>query len=491
MELKILDSILHGDLQPWRIDTTDRRKFTAWVKAASAASPATCEELLSQLAGLLSGFPALQQEAQILPAPKVKLQAPFYQVALPGYTDVTTQFYSLIIDRETLRVSNLLSQQVDDLVADLDKRYTVKKALNSVRVLATQTADTLRERGFTSFPDGSSELTHFVLFTLKQMLSALFFDMQERFKDLLPPAETEQSFCNNILQEPYSGTPQLKPASPFFEFQIQRIISENKFSEPDALDLLKQINQQQDAKLQTLQAALENMIFLHSQNTTIPSLAQLASQDFVAEHFSLAKQANTAQLQTLQYGHDRLEVANGLLDKLDFIQSSAPNKLSIPQLLHKWLSGQKEIYTARFAEKLPVITANEKPQKTNGKAAKLTFGFHGDTAKLKSVLSNLCNKIDLLNEEKNNTDELFALLTLKDIKPNSTQIHLGCETAQFRYIIDKLAQHFSNFTQKSIGESEVFYSKKGKQITAQNLYSSKIDNPKDKDAIDKILKQLQ
>jgi hypothetical protein len=39
MEVKVLDSIMHGVLKPWKIDTTNTRRFTELVKAAKAASP--------------------------------------------------------------------------------------------------------------------------------------------------------------------------------------------------------------------------------------------------------------------------------------------------------------------------------------------------------------------------------------------------------------------------------------------------------------------
>lgn len=488
MELPIFDSILHGGLRPWLIDTTDHRKFNAWVKAAST-SPATYGELQRQLSALLNDFPDLMKKVNKQPPLKVNLQALFYQCALSGYTDPITNFYWLAIASETLRVSNLLSQQVADLIEGVDKRYTVKKALNSVKTLATQTADELNERGFASFPDARSELTHFVLFTQKQMLTALFFEIQERFEDLVPPGESEHTFCTNVLHEQPPTTPLLNKTAALFEFKIQRIISENKFSEATAL--LTQIPQ--DAKFANLQAALENLIFLHAQNHDLTSLTldQLTNHDFVGNCVSLAKQASNAQWQSLQYGHERREVVIALLDKLDYLNSTTLNKLSIPQLLHRWLSEQKEIFTTRVTEKFPVTDSEPSPKNGKKGKTKLTFGFRGNTAKLKSVLSDLCNKVDLLKVEKNKSDELFALLTLKDVKPNSTKIYLDCETTQFRYIIDQLGQYFGNLTPTSIEKSGNFYSKKGKKITAQNLFTNKIDNPKEKETIDKIIQQLQ
>jgi hypothetical protein len=42
MEVKVLDSIMHGVLKPWKLDTTNTRRFTELVKAAKAASPNQC-----------------------------------------------------------------------------------------------------------------------------------------------------------------------------------------------------------------------------------------------------------------------------------------------------------------------------------------------------------------------------------------------------------------------------------------------------------------
>ena len=53
MEVKVLDSIMHGVLKPWKLDTTNTRRFTELVKAAKAASPNTNAALLSQLTALL------------------------------------------------------------------------------------------------------------------------------------------------------------------------------------------------------------------------------------------------------------------------------------------------------------------------------------------------------------------------------------------------------------------------------------------------------
>ena len=61
MEVKILDSILHGSLKPWKIDATNSRRFIGLVKAAKATTQKTNSELVKQLMDLLYDFPAVQK----------------------------------------------------------------------------------------------------------------------------------------------------------------------------------------------------------------------------------------------------------------------------------------------------------------------------------------------------------------------------------------------------------------------------------------------
>ena len=122
---------------------------------------------------------------------------------------------------------------------------------------------------------------------------------------------------------------------------------------------------------------------------------------------------------------------------------------------------------------------------------KVSFGFTGDKERLKAALVQLCQKIDLLIEDKTSSDDLFAVLTSRDLEANTKKIYLGCETTQFRYIIDKITLQFTNLKLKAIEKTKAFYSKNGTLITAQNLSAGKVDNPKEKGTIDNILKQMQ
>ncbi len=352
MEVKILDSIIHGLLKPWKLDTANTRRFTELVKAAKSASPNTNTELHSQLLGLLTDFPDLQKVLSAEVPSARPIQPLIYKSDLPKYKDSVTHFYHLIITGETLRVFNAVLEQSASWSALVDIRYQVGKTLTNIRVLAKQTTEELNEQGFTNTPDAQSSFIHFALYYLKHNLIELYFSIQENFKASLKQVTTIEDFYLLDLEEPLSNLIQLYLANP------------------------------------------------------------------------------------------PVEDTNATADN-------------------------------------------------NAGTDKLSFGFTGDKDRLKAAIVQLCQKIDLVNDEKASADDLFALLTSRDLEANTKQIYLGCETTQFRYIVDKLALHFTNLKLKTIEKTGAFFSKNGTKITAQNLSAGKVDNPKEKGTIDNILKQVQ
>ncbi len=90
MEVKILDSILHGTLKPWKIDTSNSRRFIGLVKAAKAIAPKTNEELEKQLLDLLSDFPTVKKLLHDEPINSSPLQPLLFDVELPRYKDAVS-----------------------------------------------------------------------------------------------------------------------------------------------------------------------------------------------------------------------------------------------------------------------------------------------------------------------------------------------------------------------------------------------------------------
>ena len=124
------------------------------------------------------------------------------------------------------------------------------------------------------------------------------------------------------------------------------------------------------------------------------------------------------------------------------------------------------------------------------KDTRFAFGFNGDKEKLKSVLTALNSRLELLNEDKTSVAELLIVLTSKDLKLGTPQIHLGCETTQFSYIISRLEQHFRNFNPSTVEKSNLFFSKNGTVLKRNNLYKNNNKFPKKQSNIDEIIRQL-
>ena len=87
--------------------------------------------------------------------------------------------------------------------------------------------------------------------------------------------------------------------------------------------------------------------------------------------------------------------------------------------------------------------------------------------------------------------DFIEVMASKDLSSTKKQIHIDCETTQFRYIVDKLRPYFRSLTLTNIEKSKLFYSKNGVLITASNLSRNKHHNPKEKETIDSIFKELQ
>ncbi len=211
MEIKILDSILHGVLKPWKIDTDNTRHFTELVKAANAVSPIDNVALLSLLTLLLIDYPdlqkILQQEALFNNEP---LQNHLFKIELPKYKDSITQFYYLIISSETLLSFNTVLYQSKSWTDLVDIRYQIGKTLTNIKVLAIQATTELNDRGFASVPDEQSSLIHFVLYYLKHSLIQLYFNIQETFKQSLQQVTTLEDFYLLDLQQPLSSIQELE-----------------------------------------------------------------------------------------------------------------------------------------------------------------------------------------------------------------------------------------------------------------------------------------
>ncbi|CAH0994230.1 hypothetical protein EMA8858_00339 [Emticicia aquatica] len=124
------------------------------------------------------------------------------------------------------------------------------------------------------------------------------------------------------------------------------------------------------------------------------------------------------------------------------------------------------------------------------KSDRVSFGYKGDKKKLDSVLKQLQFQINLLNEDKTKVEQLLEILTSPNLALGTPLVYINCETTQFSHMVSKLEQHFISFNPTEIGNTKLFYSKKGNLIKRQNLYKNLIDEPKKMEEIDNIIKHL-
>lgn len=121
---------------------------------------------------------------------------------------------------------------------------------------------------------------------------------------------------------------------------------------------------------------------------------------------------------------------------------------------------------------------------------RLSLKFNGDESKLLEVVSLLQLKIDLLNNESK-IEYLIDVLTSEDISEYNDDLVIGCETKQFAYVLTSLKPYFNNLTMKSIEDCNIFKSKRGNPLTANNLYLKDDLLPKKSADIDKAINLMQ
>ena len=229
MEIKILDSILHGELKPWKLDTSSTRRFTELVRTAKAVTPTNNSELQKQLTTLLSDFSTLQKwlAAETTTTDTTVLQELLYSIDLPECSSPVTHFYAVIISAETLRVYNSFMLQSVNWNTSIDIPFQTSRLLNSLKVLTQQTVAELQERDFTPVPDEESSYIHFALYYLQHSLIQLYFSIQESFKGHLTHVTTLEDFYSLDLNLPKGQINELKKLAVVTIEEIKSIAQSN------------------------------------------------------------------------------------------------------------------------------------------------------------------------------------------------------------------------------------------------------------------------
>lgn len=124
---------------------------------------------------------------------------------------------------------------------------------------------------------------------------------------------------------------------------------------------------------------------------------------------------------------------------------------------------------------------------------KLSFGYIGkDVRLLETIYSELSRNYNFINEDKTTQKQFVEVFTAKDLSNVNHEIHSGCDTTLFAYIIDKMKPMFKNGFFTAIENYGLFKSDNGNVIKATAISKSKSACKSiHMTDIDKFFKQLQ
>jgi hypothetical protein len=123
--------------------------------------------------------------------------------------------------------------------------------------------------------------------------------------------------------------------------------------------------------------------------------------------------------------------------------------------------------------------------------APLSFKFKASKDALRKFITELNAQIYLLSGDIDAVEDLVTLLTSDNLLEEQSKITFNCETTQLYYIFNKLKPYFLDLSFKNIEKSQLFFTKNGNLLKAQNLSASKVDYPKNYKEIDRAFTHLQ
>jgi hypothetical protein len=180
------------------------------------------------------------------------------------------------------------------------------------------------------------------------------------------------------------------------------------------------------------------------------------------------------------------------------IVSSDENKMQpkYTSLLREYLELEVEFIQETkdisfFQQPIKTIQPSKPKKQQSLLDAQLSFKFKASKEALRKLLTELNAQIYLLRGDMEAVEDLLTLLTSDNLLEEQTKITFNCETTQLYYIFNKLKPYFLDLSFQNIEKSQLFYTKNGNVLKAQNLSASKVDYPKNYKEIDQAFTHLQ
>lgn len=110
---------------------------------------------------------------------------------------------------------NKLLTYTPTLEEGIDIEFEAKNTLRSLSSYARKCNDELNQQQFSTHLTKGASSAHFALYTLKLSLIALYFDVQETYKEHLPQVLSQDDFYQFCLEEIAPDQPALKLTDAF------------------------------------------------------------------------------------------------------------------------------------------------------------------------------------------------------------------------------------------------------------------------------------
>jgi hypothetical protein len=364
MEIPVLESILNDNLKPWLIDTSNVKYFKEAIKNINQTKCENYNQLHQQIIKLLGNeYKYISKKINNkYSSNQIKLVDNFYSIEIPNYTDAITQFYFLLISKETQRIFNSFILESKNWTDSNDFYFHTSQTLTSINALATNVNSEILERNYVE--KNPIDNTHYILLILKYKLITLFFDIQELFKEHLNNIEDISSFCINYFDK-IDTSIILQPTEELIRFSLNKLLN-NAYNENEVKNLLELTKSIKSENKVQIIAAIQNYKYYSGKDINIQNFDELVNLNTISKEVEEYKTEILENVNTHNLGHQRLMIITQELEKIENHSIETGNKYSISSKIYNWLIQQKDLYQQHASN----IFSNEETAKAKAKKLK-------------------------------------------------------------------------------------------------------------------------
>jgi len=448
MELKIFNSILFGELQPFTGENKNEEYFANKMNPKISVS-ANMDNFEEQLNLVLKDHPLFSEPGEYLfnlnpeenkieiTSQKAEIFEPLIDIDIPPTFNCTTEFYLYLITNEARKVKTKLISEISTASNQIDALNNIRITITQIEFLLKNLAIKLKalpKKGIPYYKPTADESeteriqmnTHFVFYVLKLTLIRLYYDMEILFSSTYDiKFKNKIQFYSEVVGEKHPAI-LAQDVSKRMAISSARVLTGAKdFKKAQAFKTWRELieyfqKDQSNHEIEQALAAIENKIFLESNNVEQMNCTfeELKSQILCDAELASAEAKYNEIVGTKDLGYERLEVIEELLDLIfknfmghNFDTINIQN--SIPRNLYKWLVSKASLYrnglTFSFASQEIKKINNLSNEKYKDKK-KLNTGFKLNFSSTDDIFSDFHNSLKsagFINSELPNFRKAF------------------------------------------------------------------------------------